>query len=80
MSLAAFIFPFPFQIFRGDVWHAGVGYPMENIRLHLYIESPLVQRQENRLFYQPLPKKLTNSRQRGSNKDETQNKKMKMEP
>lgn len=37
-------------VFRGDLVHAGSSYENENIRLHAFLDSPLVPRTPNRTF------------------------------
>ena len=37
-------------VFRGDVCHNGLGYPKPNIRVHAYIDSPVIKRKPNYLF------------------------------
>lgn len=37
-------------IFRGDLVHAGSKYKDENVRLHAYLDSPLIDRINNRTF------------------------------
>ena len=37
-------------VFRADVVHAGAEYDSENIRIHCYLDSPLVPRDPNRTF------------------------------
>ena len=37
-------------IFRGDMIHAGSAYDVENIRLHAFIDSPVVPRHPNRTW------------------------------
>merc|ERR1711975_131993 len=34
-------------VFRGDVCHHGVGYDTENVRVHIYIDSPVIPRKLN---------------------------------
>jgi len=40
-------------IFRGDLFHAGSEYHCENIRLHCYLDSALINRVSNRTWYVP---------------------------
>ena len=37
-------------VFRGDLLHSGVGYDTPNIRIHAYIDSPVIKRKTNFLF------------------------------
>lgn len=38
-------------IFRGDLIHAGSAYDVENIRLHVYLDSPIVSHVTNRVNF-----------------------------
>jgi hypothetical protein len=38
-------------IFRADTVHAGSAYQCENIRIHVYLDSPLIQRIPNRVWF-----------------------------
>lgn len=38
-------------IFRADIIHAGSSYEKENIRIHAYLDSPLVKRIPNRTWF-----------------------------
>ena len=35
---------------RGDLCHRGIGYDKENVRIHFYIDSPVIRRVPNRTF------------------------------
>lgn len=37
-------------VFRGDFVHAGSGYQQDNVRIHYYLDSPLVPRTRNRTW------------------------------
>jgi ectoine hydroxylase-related dioxygenase (phytanoyl-CoA dioxygenase family) len=37
-------------VFRADLVHAGSDYDEENIRLHLYLDSPYVKREPNKTW------------------------------
>jgi hypothetical protein len=37
-------------VFRADMIHAGADYPEENIRIHCYLDSPHVKRNQNRTW------------------------------
>ncbi len=39
-------------VFRGDTIHAGAEYKERNVRLHVYIDSPAVNREKNSTFLQ----------------------------
>jgi hypothetical protein len=38
-------------IFRADMIHAGSSYEKENIRIHAYLDSPIVKRIPNRTWF-----------------------------
>lgn len=38
------------HIGRGDVCHHGVGYTEVNVRIHFYIDSPVIPRPPNSTF------------------------------
>jgi len=38
-------------IFRADTVHAGSAYQRENIRIHVYLDSPMIQRIHNRVWF-----------------------------
>lgn len=38
-------------IFRADTIHAGSAYQRENVRIHVYLDSPEIQRIPNRVWY-----------------------------
>ena len=35
---------------RGDVCHYGVGYAKANVRVHFYIDSPIIERLRDQTF------------------------------
>ena len=37
-------------VFCGDLCHNGLGYPEPNIRVHAYIDSPVIKRKPNHLY------------------------------
>jgi hypothetical protein len=37
-------------LFRADLIHAGSDYDNENVRLHCYLDSPVIRREKNRTF------------------------------
>lgn len=37
-------------VFRGDVCHHGMGYDKVNVRVHFFIDSPVIPRVPNRTF------------------------------
>lgn len=37
-------------VFDGGLWHAGAAYTDDNLRLHIYIDSPHCPRQPNRFY------------------------------
>jgi gentisate 1,2-dioxygenase len=39
------------MIFRADTVHAGSAYQQENIRIHVYLDSPMIQRIQNRVWF-----------------------------
>ena len=41
-------------IFRGDLSHAGAAYEEDNVRVHVYIDSPLYPREPGETFYDPV--------------------------
>jgi len=38
-------------IFKADTVHAGSAYQRENIRIHVYLDSPMIQRIHNRVWF-----------------------------
>jgi len=38
-------------IFRADTVHAGSAYQRENVRIHVYLDSPMIQRIHNRVWF-----------------------------
>jgi hypothetical protein len=38
-------------VFRGDLIHAGAAYQTNNTRIHVFLDSPVVERQKNRTWY-----------------------------
>jgi len=38
-------------IFRADTVHAGSAYQRENIRIHVYLDSPIIHRIQNRVWF-----------------------------
>jgi hypothetical protein len=38
-------------IFRADTVHAGSAYQRENVRIHVYLDSPVIQRIHNRVWF-----------------------------
>lgn len=38
-------------VFRGDLIHAGAEYTQGNNRVHMYLDSPVVERQKNRTWF-----------------------------
>jgi len=38
-------------IFRADTVHAGSAYQRENVRIHVYLDTPMIQRIQNRVWF-----------------------------
>jgi hypothetical protein len=38
-------------IFRADTVHAGSAYQRENVRIHVYLDNPMIQRIHNRVWF-----------------------------